>query len=143
MYNCVADESSLRFHIEHRQRELSTLGIHWKKAMGILPSLGTEPPWPPFDLTRWELGVTDDDIECDRDIAVGEAEDWSDGEDIICPEHNEPTDSEAVNMIDIVEGGGGFGVSIQVSRGAHAVDSDCSLTDTDQSGYGWDEDMGF
>jgi hypothetical protein len=140
MYDCVADDLSLRFHLEHRRRELNTLGIRWKKAMDNLPSLGTEPSWPSFDLTRWELAVADDDLEHEQDVRVGGAEDWSDGEDIICPPHSEPTDSEAIEMIDIIDGGQGFGVGIRVSQRVHTVDSDDSLTDTDQSEYS-DEDL--
>jgi hypothetical protein len=106
-YNYIAEDLSLCFHLEHQQKELSTLRIHWKKAMGVLPSLGTELPWPHVGSTQWQF--MDYDIEYDRDVAMGGEEEWSDGEDPIYPQHNGPTESEEVNLIDVMDGGRDIG----------------------------------
>jgi hypothetical protein len=96
--------------------------------MGVLPSLGTEPPWPSDQSTyQWFI---DDEVEPAEDVSAtaedeyAAQEDVSDGEDLI------HTESEAVNEVD----------RMYEQESAYSDSADAENDYLDDS---WDDDESF
>jgi hypothetical protein len=122
----VANDVDLTFHLKCRQNDLNNLGTRWRNAMGVLPSLGTEPPWPSVDLTTYQW-FHESTSTVAQDVVQDEEE--SDGEDLIHPQHEESIESEAVNMV------GGAEV--------HQGYSSSSWSESDNSEDGWHDESAF